>query len=188
MGRYKKEQWKYIDLPEIKKKYYQISTWGRIKNKDGKFLSYYKDKDGYLKCTLSCEDSKKKKHYFVHRLVAIHFIPNPNNKPQVNHLNPKHKDKLYVEYLEWATPEENIKHSLKHHLQCTLSCSAHGMATLSNNDVHLICQLMEKGYSNKEIIAYFHITDKSKKEKFRGVLKHIRSRHTWIPISRNYNF
>ena len=165
-----------------------ISTWGRIKNINGKFLKYEKDKDGYMRCTLSKNDGKKK-HFFVHRLVAIHFIPNPENKPQVNHLHPEDKSKLYVEYFEWCTDKENKQHSLKHRLQKNiLSCAAHGMSTLNNTDVHTICTLMEKGYSNKEIINYFGYTDKKEKERFRGVLKHIRARKTWKPISKHYNF
>ena len=188
MGRYKKEKWTFIDIPDIKKEYYMISTWGRIKNINGKFLKYEKDKDGYMRCTLSKNDGKKK-HFFVHRLVAIHFIPNPENKPQVNHLHPEDKSKLYVEYFEWCTDKENKQHSLKHRLQKNiLSCAAHGMSTLNNTDVHTICTLMEKGYSNKEIINYFGYTDKKEKERFRGVLKHIRARKTWKPISKHYNF
>ena len=187
IGRYKKEKWTFIDIKGIKTEYYMISTWGRIKNINGKFLKYYADKDGYKRCALTMENGKKK-HFFVHRLVAIHFIPNPENKPQVNHLYSENKNKLYVEYLEWCTDKENKVHSTKYKLQQVLSCSAHGTATLTNKQVHKICKLMQDGYSNKDIIKYFGIADKCKKEKFRGVLKHIRSRKTWKPISNNYEF
>ena len=187
MGRHKKERWKYIDNPKIKKDYYLISNWENLKNKKGKKLSTYLDKDGYVRCTLYGENGKSK-HYFVHRLVAQAFIPNPENKPQVNHLRPHDKQNLYFEYLEWVYPYENIKHSRKHKLQEVLSCSAHGMATMSNEKVHEICSLFEKGYSIKDVIPYYNITNKKDKEKFRGVLKHIKSRKTWKPISNNYNF
>ena len=189
MGRRKKEKWKFIKIDDIKKDYYEISTWGRIRNINGKYLSYYEDKDGYLKCTLSRENGKKK-HYMVHRLVAIHFIPNPDNKPQVNHLKPHDKHNLYVENFEWVTLRENNNHSLRNNLQIFVSCSAHGMSTLTNEDVHKICKMFEEGYSNKEVCKAFGFTNKNKKEKerFRGVIKHIRARKTWIPISRNYKF
>ena len=114
MGRRKKEKWVYIDLPEIKNRYYLISSWGRIKNINEKHLSYYTDKDGYQRCTLTKENGKKQ-HFFVHRLVAIYFVPNPENKPQVNHLCPKNKKDLYYMNLEWCTDKENKEHSKKYH-------------------------------------------------------------------------
>ena len=176
-------------MPGVKKNYYKISSWGNIVNADGKKMKYEKDKDGYMKCTLTLENGKKK-HFFVHRLVAIHFIPNPENKPEVNHLRPRDKENLYFEYLEWVTGKENRDHSRRLKLQPILSCEAHGMSTMTIEQVKKICEMIQDGYSNNDICKAFGYTNKNKKEKerFRSKIKHIRARKTWVPISRKYKW
>ena len=68
MGRYKKEIWKFIDIPGVKKNYYKISSWGNIINIKGKKMKYETDKDGYQRCTLTMENGKKK--HFTDRLYG----------------------------------------------------------------------------------------------------------------------
>ena len=90
---------------------YQISNYGRIKslrfNKVRLMKPFIKS---YYMVEL-CVNSVRKT-FMVHRLVAEAFIPNPENKPQVNHidgnkLNPR------VDNLEWCTPSENLKHAYR---------------------------------------------------------------------------
>lgn len=66
--------------------------------------------NGYYKVGLRKDGTKDR--YIVHRLVAEHFIPNPHNKPQVNHVdgNPLNNN---VDNLEWCTPSENSIHAFK---------------------------------------------------------------------------
>ncbi len=96
---------------------YQVSNFGRVKSfprwgttKELKILKQYKNRYGYMYVCLY-KNGKPKKHT-VHRLVAEAFIPNPDNKPEVNHKYGIKTDNRATE-LEWTTKSENIKHSYK---------------------------------------------------------------------------
>jgi hypothetical protein len=93
---------------------YLVSNLGRVMRvKNNKSLRLIKTRSGYLRCGL-CKDSVQKL-YAVHRLVATAFLPNPENKSQVNHINGNKEDNR-MENLEWATPSENILHGYKNGL------------------------------------------------------------------------
>lgn len=95
---------------------YQVSNLGIVKRLQGKscliqrILKNKIKKNGYLYLCL-CKDGKVI-HFHVHRLVAAAFIPNPENKPDVNHLNCIKADNT-VHNLEWCTKSENAIHALK---------------------------------------------------------------------------
>jgi len=101
------EQWKNIN--GIFGNNYQISNEGKVKNHiTGNILKFGLDKRGYPRIRLSYKDQKLS--FRIHRLVAIHFIDNPENKPQVNH---KDGNKLNNNdwNLEWNTNSENQLHA-----------------------------------------------------------------------------
>lgn len=87
---------------------YVVSEHGQVKNKFGKIIRPAMPKLYKYKSYILSHDDKKLNR-FEHRLVAECFIPNPENKPQVNH---KDGNKLNNHYsnLEWVTQNENIQH------------------------------------------------------------------------------
>jgi len=97
------EIWKDI---EGYKGLYQVSNLGRIKSLHGLSERIMKQtlQKGYLRITLL--KNKKQKRFLSHRLVAQAFIPNPENKPQVNHID-EDKENNRVDNLEWVTAKEN---------------------------------------------------------------------------------
>ena len=104
------EIWKFIEGANNK---YLVSTQGSVKSfindkVNGKILSNVLTQK-YARVCININNQGNKR-YFVHRLVAMAFIPNPENKPQINHINGKHSDNR-VENLEWCTCKENLIHS-----------------------------------------------------------------------------
>ena len=88
---------------------YSVSTEGEVR----------KDTTNYILSQSSQQDYKfvgllingKQKRMRVHRMVALTFIDNPDNKPYVNHINGNRSDNN-VENLEWVTPSENTQHAV----------------------------------------------------------------------------
>jgi hypothetical protein len=106
------EIWK--DIPELNG-VYQCSNYGNVRriNKDPRCKKYKNlklqiRKDGYVSVNPTLNYRKQ-----VHRIVAQLFIPNPENKPCINHIDFNIKNNCFNN-LEWCTPKENTHHSLKH--------------------------------------------------------------------------
>ena len=92
---------------------YEVSSHGRVRSlnrltwngvshwlKEGRVLTPRKTKTGYLRVQLNGRD------YYIHRLVGETFIPNPDNKLTINHID-EDKSNNHVENLQWATQAEN---------------------------------------------------------------------------------
>lgn len=98
---------------------YKISNYGRVKSikkdtrnghcKNDKILKVRYEKKGYIHYALKKDNKSFERK--AHRLVAEAFIPNIDNKPQVNHLD-NNKANNYYKNLEWVTNSENQIHSV----------------------------------------------------------------------------
>lgn len=95
-----------IKTLEFVKDYYYITTCGRVFSTKGKLKELKLGVNrGYYHVCLQTK-SNERKTFKVHRLVSLAFIPNPNNKPQINHKD-ENKSNNYVCNLEWCTATEN---------------------------------------------------------------------------------
>lgn len=113
------EIWKYITGYE---KLYKVSNLGNIKSlkfKKEKKLKLIKNLSGYYTINLSKESVVKT--FNVHRLVAIHFVPNLENLSDVNHIDLDRLNNHYLN-LEWTSRRENIVHKFKNKTTSSKYC------------------------------------------------------------------
>lgn len=112
------EIWKSLDFMGYPD--YQVSNMGRVKSFErngtkGGILKQGKNKYGYLLVVL-CKNGVTKT-FAVHQLVALTFLKNPNNLPQINHKD-ENKENNHVDNLEWVTPKENVNYGTRNERAC----------------------------------------------------------------------
>lgn len=101
---------KQIIVDNLVTTYYITENGECYNSRTGKYLKGQISNSGYLNYNLSLTPDNKRRLY-AHRLVAQAFIPNPDNKPEVNHINGNKLDNR-LENLEWCTASENQKHNV----------------------------------------------------------------------------
>ncbi len=99
------EIWKEIPYELVNIKGYSISSYGRVRNNKGRITTGYSKENYYPVVNIN------NKSYYMHRLVALVFIPNPENKMCVNHKD-GNKQNPKVDNLEWVDNSENSKHAV----------------------------------------------------------------------------
>lgn len=145
------EEWK-----QIKDTNYFVSNQSRVKSvKNGrdKILKPFKSNhiNSYFQVALSIKGKVRKE--YLHRLVAIAFVPNPNNKSEVNHKNGVKTDNK-LENLEWVSHRDNMKHAKRTGLSPTKTYTK-----LLEEDIPRIRSLYAtKRYYQKELAQMFGVS------------------------------
>lgn len=100
------EQWKTISNASN----YEVSNLGNVRNKTTKYILKGRiTKSGYLQVSIKLDETQKFTNQYIHRLVALYWIENPQQKKEVNHID-GNKENNNVDNLEWVTASENQKH------------------------------------------------------------------------------
>lgn len=139
------EKWKPVIIDgEIS--HFSISSFGNISGKYNQLLKPYKltphKPKSYLCIKLKYRGNKY--HYLLHRLVAEAFIPNPENKPMVNHIDGNKLNNHFMN-LEWVTGKENMQHAVKNNLLNPRYGETSPFAKHTNEQIHEVCKLLELG-------------------------------------------
>lgn len=182
-----KEIWKDISGYEG---YYQVSNLGRVKSLERTIIQNYKCgkklkrlkksvvlkqqrcTNGYLFVNLSKKNKRSIK--LIHRLVAIHFIDNLENKPEVNHKDLNKKNNNFLN-LEWCTPKENTNHYINK-LNINKNGSNNNLSILNENQVYVISFLVIHTKTKlKDISKKFNISVSN--------IGYIKRRKTWSHLN-----
>ena len=157
--------------------HYRIYNTGKIYSEFiNRFITPTKDSGNYLQNTI-VDDFGNRKTIKTHRLVAMAFLPNPNNYPDVNHKD-FNRQNNNVENLEWYTQEYNSHYTRDNHLEYN-SQSYKKLSPLKEEQVLLVPTLMNYGFSVKLIAKLYkvgHIT-------IRNIIK----KRTWRWLKLNFN-
>tara|TARA_Y100000296_G_scaffold84516_1_gene118023 strand:- start:732 stop:1427 length:696 start_codon:yes stop_codon:yes gene_type:complete len=143
-------------------------------SKSGVKLKPTLDKYGYCKYGLQVRGEQLTVR--GHRVVAQTFIPNPENKPQVNHINGIKTDNR-VENLEWVTSKENVEH--RDAMGLTARGNRAGNVSISEDMAHAICNMLQDNYRIIDIHKELGVP--------RYIIGNIYRRVTWTHVSNQYN-
>lgn len=152
---------------------YSITTDGRVySHLKSRFLSQHLNQ-GYLQVSTIYG------HKRVHRLVAETYIPNHENKREVNHIDGV-KSNNFVENLEWCTSKENKTHAHRLGLYEKSKWFNHHSVKLTEVQVHTICKMLQDGFRNNDIAKELNL--------HKDFIANIRNGRSFKCISSQYTF
>ena len=173
--------WNNILVPN-----YLISNMGRVYNLNREeYLKISNDKDGYEMITINVNGIKKKVR--LHRLMMQSFYPIDNYEEMVvNHKDGNVANNI-ISNLEWTTCIENTRHAWKIGLNTNIG-ENHPLSIYSDDEIHKICSLIDKGYTNAQIADVFKKIEFKERVRFSALISGIRNGKAHLPISTQYNF
>ena len=178
------EEWRRVYF--YGKKYnYEVSNHGRLRNRStGKIVKLHETQQGYFQVELW--DHSDVKRTGIHRLVAMMFIKIPAKYSnmdihdlQINHIDGVKSHNMPYN-LEWCTGEENMLHSWKTGLRENCYGEKHGSATITNDDVLMVCKYISEGYSSSRVSELTGVSF--------DIVHNIRNGKSWKWISKDYKF
>lgn len=167
------EEWKSYEYRGID---YMVSNLGVIIGPRGWPLKQRINKDGYAEVTLGCTE-RRNASVRVHRVVAELFVPNPENKPEVNHIDYNRANNASCN-LEWVTHQENVRHSSdagRYHSPLRVG-AGNGRARLTEDKVMKIIALLKRGIPATRIAEMCGVGE--------STIYNIKLGNTWTFISR----
>lgn len=130
---------------------YSVSNCGSIKvNKTNRIMKQHISRGGYYAICIG------KKHRYSHRLVALEFLSNFENKPEINHID-GNKLNNNASNLEWIDRSNNMKHAYNIHLMQKPKGIKHPKAKLTEADVMEIKRLVKLGISQTEVSQQYNL-------------------------------
>lgn len=154
---------------------YEVREDGTIYGKRGKKLSPSDNGRGYLIVGLMIDG--KRRTFGVHKLVALAYVDNPHNLPEVNHKDGCKRNNHYKN-LEWCTRGDNILHAYKANLRSAKGTD-NARCKTDIETVKDICWALEQGYTAAQC-------------RDRGydynLVRSIKARKTWKHVSKDYSF
>lgn len=155
---------------------YYIDLNGNVYNKHNKILKPVDNGKGYLRVNLTLSDGTVICKA-IHRLLAEAYIDNPNNLPEVNHIDCIRQNNL-ISNLEWCTHAYNIKYSY----ECdnrTASGESNANCKTNEDIVRLICEHLQSGLKPSKIrdLGFDY-----------ALIRTIKAKRNWKQISCDYNF
>lgn len=137
---------------------YSVTEDGEVFNTHrNKWIKRYQRSDGYFTIVLYGGILKRKQNFLIHRLIASAYIPNPDNKPYINHKNGIKSD-IRLSNLEWVTGQENRIHAVSTGLITNTTKGRRMHSKLDEYQVRTIRKCLEDGMMCKDLAPYFKVS------------------------------